>query len=122
MLTPFIKTNINVVNMKNHIPTEYDYYIGRPSILGNPYTHLKTSNIADVFVSTRDEAISSYKDYFYKKIESNDEEFINALKEILSIYKEYGIINLTCWCKPKSCHGDYIKEFIEEVLKGEEVL
>jgi hypothetical protein len=116
MITPFIKTNVEVVNLKEHVPTEYDYYIGRPSPLGNPYTHLKTSKTAEFNVSTRDESIKFYRPYFYDKIESNDKEFIDAINEILTIYKKYGQVNLCCWCKPKSCHGDCIKEYIEKIL------
>lgn len=116
-LKPFVKTNVNVVNKKNHTPTDYDYYIGRPSPLGNPYTHLKTSRAAEFVVPTRNEAIESYEKYFYDKIESGDEEFMGALQEIIDIYKNYGLVNLVCFCKPLSCHGDYIKKYIDKVLK-----
>ena len=120
MLTPFVKVkNINVVNKKTHEPTEYDYYIGRPSPLGNPYTHLKSSKVSKHLVATRDEAIESYESYFYDKIKSNDEEFMNALDEIISIYKEYHQVNLVCWCYPKSCHGVYIKKWLESTIKIE---
>ena len=120
MLTPFVKVkDINVVNKKTHEPTEYDYYIGRPSPLGNPYTHLKTSKAAKEVLPTRDEAIKAYESYFYDKIKSSDKEFMDALDEIISIYKEYHQINLVCWCFPKSCHGDYIKKWLESTIKIE---
>lgn len=114
MLTPFIEIKgINVVNKKDHEPTEYDYYIGRPSPLGNPYSHLKSSKAAEFIVPTRKEAIEAYESYFYDKINSNDKEFIDALDEIINIYKEYGRVNLCCFCKPLACHGDYIKKWLE---------
>jgi hypothetical protein len=119
MLTPFIKTNIEVVNMKNHTPTEYDYYIGRPSPLGNPYTHLQDSKTAEYLVDTRDKAIESYEVYLYTKLENNDKEIVDAINQILEIYKKYGKVNLCCWCKPKSCHGDYIKKYLDSILSKE---
>ena len=114
MLTPFIKTNINVVNKKTHTSTDYDFYIGRPSVLGNPYTHLKSSKASKYLVPTRDEAIESYEQYFYDRLE--DEEFRDELSKIIELYKEHGKVNLVCWCKPKSCHGDYIKSYLESQL------
>lgn len=120
MITPFIKTNIEVVNKKTHTPTEYDFYIGRPSVLGNPYTHLKSSKASKYLVPTRDKAIELYEPYFYDRLE--DGEFHDELNKIIELYKEHKKINLICWCKPKSCHGDYIKSYLEKVLRDEEIL
>ena len=122
MLTPFIKTNIEVVNMKNHTSTPYDFYIGRPSSVGNPYSHNPESKLAKFIVPTRDEAIESYGKYLHDRIDSGDLEFIGAINKMLEIYKDYEKLNLCCWCKPKSCHGDYIKKYLEGVLKNEKVL
>lgn len=116
MLTPFIKSNIKVVNKKTHEPTEYDYYIGRPSMLGNPYTHLDTSKLSKFKVDTRDEAIALYEDYFYERVNNYDIDFLNELDKMYKIYKEHGELNLVCWCKPKSCHGDHIKKYLENIL------
>ena len=42
-----------------------NYFIGRPSILGNPYTHIKDkTTLASYVVRTRDEAIELYDHYF----------------------------------------------------------
>ena len=117
-IKPFIKTNITLVNKKTHIPTDYDYYIGRPSILGNPYSHKKDS-IADIIVKNREIAIDSYRTYFYNKIEKNGKDFINELDKLLFFYKENKHINLVCWCYPKRCHGEIIKEYLEEKMKND---
>ena len=117
-IKPNIKTNINIVNKKNHIPTEYDFYIGRPSILGNPYSHKKES-IANIIVESVDIAIDSYKEYFYNKIKCDDIDFINELNILLSFYKENKKLNLVCWCYPKRCHGEIIKEYLENILISE---
>jgi len=114
MLTPFFKSGIEVVNKKTHTPTEYDFYIGRPSVLGNPYTHLKSSKASKYLVPTRDEAIASYEDYFYSRLK--DYEFSSELDLIMDMYENFGKVNLVCWCVPKSCHGDFIKTYLEKQL------
>lgn len=116
IIQPFIKTNIKVVNIKNHIPTEYDFYIGRPTVLGNIYSHKKQS-IADILVENRDIAIDKYKEYFYERIGCDDRDFIDELDKLYHFYKEHGKLNLCCWCAPKKCHGDVIKEYLENKLK-----
>lgn len=118
ILTPFIRTNIKLVNIKNHIPTEYDFYIGRPSILGNPYSH-KEHSIADVIVDSTNESIDLYKKYFYGRIESGDKDFIDKLDKMYDFYKEHGKLNICCFCFPKRCHGDIIKEYLENKLRNE---
>jgi len=111
IIQPFIKTNIKVANIKNHIRTDYDFYIGRPSLLGNPYSDKKES-IAKIIVDSRDEAMDMYKEYFYKRIESGDKDFIDELDKMYNFYKEHGKMNICCWCFPKRCHGNIIKEYI----------
>ena len=122
MITPFIKTNIEVVNIERHTITPYDFYIGRPSAVGNPYSHTPYSKLAKFIVSSRDEAIESYEKYMLDKIESDDEEFMGAIDEMLEIYKDFGKLNLCCWCKPKRCHGDYIKSYLDKRISNEKVL
>ena len=104
---------ISVVNKKTHRPTEYDYYIGRPSTLGNPFTHLTTSTTKNIIiVKSRKEAIDKYNKYFYEKIEDNDMFFMAELEQIEKIGEKHGKVNLVCWCAPKLCHGNVIKEYL----------
>ena len=32
-------------------------------------------------------------------------------------WREDGELNLICWCSPKRCHGDVIKEFLTRRFK-----
>jgi hypothetical protein len=32
---------------------------------------------------------------------------------LLELYKEKGKLELVCWCNPLACHGDIIKEYLE---------
>ena len=85
-----------VVNKKKE---EYDIYIGRGSIWGNPF-HIGKDG-------TREIVINKYKSYFYHKIH-RDESF--RLETLKLKGKRLG-----CFCKPQACHGDVIKEYIESL-------
>lgn len=87
-------------------------YIGRPSILGNPFTHLKGKTLAKYTVLTRDESISKYKDYFYEQLKTN-KQFAYEIERISRLVKEGMNVYLVCWCKPLPCHGDIIKECLD---------
>lgn len=108
---------INVVNVKNHLPTSNDFYIGRGSILGNPFSHIPGTS-AKEFVSSRNDAIEKYIDYIEEKIYERDEQIISELQKILDIAK-YNDVNLVCFCMPKRCHGTVIKKLINDKLNSE---
>ncbi len=92
---------IQVVNKRTHQPTSKDIYIGRPSPLGNPFSHLH-GTLADYKVATREQAIDCYRRWLWKHIQENHPETIQALRMI----EDDSI--LVCWCKPAACHGDVI--------------
>lgn len=99
----------------------YNFYIGRPSPLSNPFTFngVRTS-LATLSFKTRDEAIEAYKKYF-DKMYGSDEEFTKAFDEIYEHYKNGEDIYLQCFCKPKPCHGDYIAEQLQRKLVKEKL-
>jgi hypothetical protein len=81
---------------------KYDIYIGRGSIYGNPYTHIKNRDTkAEFIVETRKDAIEKYKEYLL-----NNPELLEQIKKLKNK-------TLGCFCKPKSCHGDIIKEILD---------
>lgn len=108
---------ITVVNKKTHVPTDYDVYIGRGSVLGNPYSslpaHIETK--AEFRCETREESISKFNEYIEKEIKDKNEKICSELNRIWKLAKA-GDINLVCYCAPKSCHGHIIKKIIESVL------
>jgi len=94
-----------VVNLKKDI---YDVYIGRGSIFGNPYTHLPLGKTkAGVQVKNRNEAIEKYREYFYNRIEK-DQEFLDAVLRLKDKI-------LGCYCAPNACHGNVIAEFLDKL-------
>ena len=85
----------------------YDVYIGRPSKWGNPFSHLPDT-LAEFRVSTREEAISRYREWIITR-----PELMEALPELQNKV-------LGCWCSPKACHGEVLITLLKEInlLKG----
>lgn len=99
---------IRIVNIKNYNSVEGERFIrvDRKSILGNPfYMHNE---------SERDDVCDKYQDYFNRQI-TKSPEFFKEVLDIATISLEEDVA-LGCWCYPKRCHAEVIKEFIEEVL------
>lgn len=92
---------MKVVNKRFHKGSPDDVYIGRPSALGNPYSHMGDT-LASFKVGTRDEAVDKYEAWLRAKLEQGDKEVSAAF----SLLKEDSV--LTCWCKPAKCHGDVL--------------
>ena len=109
---------IYVVNKRVYTPTKDDIYIGRPSILGNPWTHMK-GTVASFVVETREEAIANYLPYL-RDMYLKDKEVKSLLNSLVRKHREGKNIYLVCWCAPKSCHGDILKHAIEKVAEAQE--
>lgn len=98
-----IKINITrVINIKRDTEfasersTDKYEYIGRGSYWGNPYSMYEEGD-------SREEVIRKYKyDFDYEK-------FLN--KDKSEVYKLSGK-RLGCFCKPHSCHGDVLADYL----------
>ena len=74
---------------------EYEY-IGRGSYWGNPYSMFEDGE-------DREEVIRKYKyDFDFEKFPNKDKK---------EVYKLVGK-RLGCFCKPESCHGDVLADFL----------
>jgi len=82
------KKPTTVVNCRTQ---QYDVYIGRPSIWGNPYQIGPDG--------TRDEVLQKFKQYLLEG--QGREELEPRLDEMVG--KRLG-----CYCAPKHCHGDLL--------------
>lgn len=105
---------IFVVNKRNY--RGGGEYVGRPSPLGNSYTHLANS-IAKIRVATRDDSVKEYEANFDNMLKNNLEAQI-AFDRLVNIARKRDLV-LICWCAPKRCHADIIKDRIEAKLKEE---
>lgn len=83
---------ITIVHCKK---SPYDVYIGRPSIWGNPFTIGQDGS--------RLEVIQKYR------------KWILTQTELLAKLPELRNKVLACWCSPEACHGDVLKELIDEM-------
>jgi len=107
---------ISVLNKHQIKNKSTGIYIGRGSVLGNPFTHLELDGtLAQYKCKSRDEALSNYETYLKQKISEKDLKICEELNKIFLLAIN-GDVNLICFCKPKSCHGDIIKKIIEEKI------
>ena len=114
---------IYVYNRKveDHSNERNNYACYRPSILSNPFTHIKDKKTLAMFVvKTRDEAIDRYEGYFDRMYKGNA-PFKFIIDEIYEKYKNGEDIYLECYCKPERCHCDIIKEKLEKRLMKERI-
>lgn len=103
---------INVVNKTRHAPTDNDFYVGRGSSLGNPFTSKDLSKTKAQFrAKNKTEAIKFYREYLIKKIDERDTNICNDLNRIYLKALDNDV-NLVCYCAPNDCHAEVIKGII----------
>ena len=115
-------SKIIVVNKYKHEATSDDIYIGRGSIFGSPYSHLSSKFKNVTKCDTREDAINVYEVYFNNIMNScgcKHKEFKNSIRNLVVKSKLGENINLVCYCKPKPCHGDIIKEYILKQIEND---
>ena len=99
-----LEINTDITKVVHCKKSEYDIYIGRPSLWGNPFSH-KDGTLAEFKISNRAEAIQKY------------EEWILTQPQLMgSLYKLKGK-TLGCWCSPKPCHGHVLARLIERYVE-----
>lgn len=88
----------------NRLPRPY-LYIGRPAVLGNPYSK-KTYGLA---------ALDMYREWLmHRAFVERAPEILAALNSITPAH------HLVCYCKPAPCHGDIVLEVWEHLVgKGD---
>lgn len=92
----------------NSIKIDKTIYCGRPSLLGNPFSHLNTS-IAK-FICKQEEVLIKYEEWLNSLTKNSSE--IKFLQELQRFNHSQNIC-LECWCKPRKCHCDIILYKIE---------
>jgi len=104
------------IKIANKNKGERGEYVGRGSPLGNPYKLKYDCGIE------RDKAIEQYRTWLYRKIEQNDPEVLDEMLRLYEIYQK-GDLVLLCFCVPKRCHAEVIKDvlisWMEESLEKE---
>lgn len=93
-----------VINIKQKQGLNFEVYIGRPSIFGNPIVVGKVCTICGN-VHDRGETLVCYRVYLMHRLE-HDMKFKQAVRELKGK-------TLICFCKPLPCHGDILAEIAE---------
>lgn len=79
-------------------------YIGRPSPLGNPFVMKSEAQRAEV--------ITKYRALFEQYVAWQTPKIMQELKRLEELARR-GDLVLGCYCAPRACHGDVIKEYID---------
>ena len=97
---------ITVVNSQQ---TRLGEYIGRPSVLGNPYT---------IGRRTRAEVIAQYRQWLRQEWVKKGAVQAELLR-LARLAKAQQTLTLRCWCAPRACHGDVVREALLGILQHE---
>lgn len=81
-----------VVNIND---SDYDVFIGRPSLWGNPFKVGRDG--------TREEVIEKYREY------------VKSDPSLMALLPELRGKRLGCYCAPGPCHGEILVELLEEL-------
>ena len=101
-------------NLNNEEPVEeypWQVRIDRGySVLANPYK-MKTKSDTE-----RQLCVARYKRWLWQCCEQKG-KILAELFRLYELHKTYHKLELFCWCSPKLCHGNVIKEFLELTMK-----
>lgn len=103
---------IEILNLRTHqCIHKYAYHvkIDRSNPLGNPFYMANESQ--------RDKVCNQYQEWFNNTVLiSKQVSSYTELLRLLDLYKKHGKLKLFCWCAPKRCHGETIKQWLESQL------
>lgn len=90
----------------------WDFRVDRKSVLGN-LSHMRNRTEEE-----RIRVCKEYADYFKEMLHGRPEtEFWQMLITLQEALKKYGKLRLFCWCAPKQCHVETIRDFLLGKLK-----
>lgn len=102
--------NIEIKNLRFNKPINqpWEFKVDRTSPIGNPFYMASEAK--------RDEVCDKYQLYFETQIETN-REFRDYVYKILNALKTYKKVALYCWCAPKRCHAETIRNWLQKQIK-----
>ena len=89
---------VHVVNRKTYTGKDA-IYVGRPSVLGNPFT---------VRQHGEGVCIEKYKDWLNIQWMTGNQVVKAEINRLTDMLIEQGSLTLMCWCHPKPCHADVL--------------
>ena len=102
---------IFIANRKtNDIPSDaISFYVGRPSALGNPFVMEDDSD------EERGRVCAEYGRWLQQRLEEGDKEVTEQVESICRV-AHHNAVYLECWCFPKRCHAEEIRDVVYERL------
>lgn len=99
------------VHIKNKRDGDNGIYVGRPTPLGNPFRVGRDG--------TRDEVVEKYRKWLPDQLDSPNPTSLMFLRlfELLCVY---GDLTLLCWCAPKRCHVEVIRDLLLEAWREQQ--
>ncbi|RLG55659.1 MAG: hypothetical protein DRN95_07630 [Candidatus Hydrothermarchaeota archaeon] len=94
-----------VIHVKNKRHGDDGIYVGRPTPLGNPFKETRDG--------TRDEVIEKYRPWLLDQLDSDNSTSMLFLRLFELLCRE-GELTLVCWCAPKRCHAEVIRDLLLE--------
>ena len=106
---------IVIKNLNKERPVEpyqvrVDASSGSP--LGNPFHYM----ISQEGETARNYCIDMYKKWFSNQLDTNP-IVLQETQKLLDIYFEHDKLELFCWCSPRRCHAEVIREYLETQIE-----
>ena len=108
--------SVQIINLHSNQP--YDFRCDRKSPVGNPFTMHNESErdkVCEQYAMLFDQTMTDITlndDDIGPLINSNVGEFRTYIKQIVDFHKQHGHVTLACWCSPKRCHCETIKQWV----------
>lgn len=83
-------------------------YIGRPSVLGNPFPMHREHE--------RHEVCEQYDKWFKDQLKLQTYAVMQELERLTAKAIADGFMKLRCFCAPRACHGDTLRDYLIEQL------
>lgn len=96
-----------MITIKNRRRGETGEYVGRPTVLGNPFMLHSEGE--------REAVLERYRVYAAKQMGDSSSAFSKEMQRLHSKWVNEGHLELVCWCAPKLCHADVIRSILMEM-------
>jgi hypothetical protein len=113
---------INIANRRKIVLNnqETQIYVGRPSVLANPFRMKDATDRVHVIKQYREYIENLVFNEQLQRFHKITQELI--LQELDRIYKlltKHNELTLICWCSPLKCHAEIITKVINKLYKTE---
>lgn len=103
---------IEIMNLRIVKPSElWDKMADGTTPVGNPFVPK-----GGVKEKDRNKVCDQYEEWFPKQLDGGNQRFSDYLEKLVEVYFEHDKLRLFCWCVPKRCHVETIKQHLEEFL------